>query len=266
VEVVVVDNDSDRSAQETVRAAQGVGNLEINYDCEPEQNIALSRNRAIRNASGNLIAFIDDDEWPMRDWLVRLYGTLTVSVADGVLGPVLPDFPEGAPDWLKKGQLFNRRRHATGTPISAEDARTGNMLVRRSVFVEGDVWFDYAFGRTGGEDSDFFWRQFRSGRVFVWCDEAGVYETVSTERWTMLYHVKRFLRSGTLDGERLRAGRLESNGLVARSVLLFWVTAALTPVSLFLPRHFTTRVLQKLAYCSGIIAAYCGVSLLRFRD
>ena len=60
--------------------------------------------------SGNLVAFIDDDECPVGDWLAQLFKTLKRYGADGVLGPVVPDFPTAAPAWLKKGRVFERQR------------------------------------------------------------------------------------------------------------------------------------------------------------
>jgi glycosyltransferase involved in cell wall biosynthesis len=264
VDVVVVDNDERRSAEAVARdfaVRTGVATI---YECEPERSISLARNRAIQRATGTLVAFIDDDECPEADWLARLYDTLQTHAADGVLGPVIPDFPPGAPAWLKKARVFHRRRHATGTRISAGDARTGNVLFARSVFRDGECWFDPAFGRTGGEDTDFFARQ--TGRLFVWCDEAAVRETVPPERWTAAFHIKRLLRAGTLDGEWMRGRRSSSRGLLARNLLILCACAALTPPSLLLPKHLRMRLLQKAAYCSGIVTAYFGLSLLRYRD
>ena len=60
--VVVVDNDADRSSETVVQDLAIRAHFPLTYDCEPERNISLARNRAIRNATGNLIAFIDDDE------------------------------------------------------------------------------------------------------------------------------------------------------------------------------------------------------------
>jgi hypothetical protein len=210
------------------------------------------------------VAFIDDDECPGGDWLVQLYRTLKKHSADGVLGPVLPDFPADAPRWLKRGRFFDRRRLPTGTRISARDARTGNVLLLRSVFPEGESWFDPAFGRTGGEDSDFFWRQCNIGRVFIWCDEAFVYEAVPPERWKASFHLKRLLRAGTQDGEWIRAGRLP--GMLARNFAILCACAALAPLSFLLPKHVGMRILQKGAYCCGIVTAYFGLSILRYRD
>ncbi len=263
--VVVVDNDADRSSATAVQDLAIRAHFPLTYDCEPERNISLTRNRAIRNATGNLIAFIDDDECPGRDWLRQLHQTLRRHGADGVLAPVLPDFPPEAPKWLKKGRVFQRRRHATGTRITAEDARTGNVLLARSLFVEGQLWFDPAFGRTGGEDSDFFSRQFKDGRVFVWCDEAVALETVPPERWTDSFHLKRLWRAGTIDGEWMRDGRLPST-LAARNLLGLGLCTVAAPISFVLPKHLRMRVTQKLAYCAGVVTAYSGFSMLRHRD
>jgi glycosyltransferase involved in cell wall biosynthesis len=265
-DVVVVDNDERRTAETTVRTFACRSTVPITYDCEPERNISLTRNRAVRDASGDLIAFIDDDEYPAPDWLSRLHTTLTTSGADGVLGPVVADFPPGAPRWLERARVFDRRRLATGARIAEGDARTGNVLLRRSLFRNHECWFDPAFGRTGGEDSDFFARQWQRGAVFVWCDEAAVRETVPPERWTASFHIKRLLRAGTLDGEWLRDKRLTSRGMLAKNIVLLGACAALTLPSFLAPKHVRMRVLQKVAYCSGVVTAYFGLSLLRYRD
>jgi succinoglycan biosynthesis protein ExoM len=265
-DVVVVDNDSDRSSEEVVRSNALSKDIEVSYYGEPERNISLARNRAVRNAAGNLIAFIDDDERPVSDWLVHLYRTMKRHGADAVLGPVIPDFPAAAPSWLKKGRLFDRKRHPTGSSISAGDARTGNVLMDRSLFAEGQLWFDPAFGRTGGEDSDFFARQFREGRVFVWCDEAIAYEAVPSERCKALFHVRRLWRAGTLHGEWIRDGRRPGGAVLVKNVAVLGACALLVAPSLMLPKHLWIRIAQKLAYCAGMVTAYLGLSLLRHRE
>ena len=187
--------------------------------------------------------------------------------ATAVLGPVVSEFPAGAPAWLRKAGLFSRRRLSTGARIGEGDGRTGNVLLRRQLFTDGDGWFDPAFGRSGGEDSDFFHRQTGRGGVFIWCDEAVVVEPVPPERWTVAFHVKRLLRAGTTDGELMRSGTLPSKGLVARNAVIFCGCVAAAPLSIvLLPRHLWMRIAQKLAYCAGVVSAYLGVSLLRYRD
>lgn len=264
-EVVVVDNDSRRSAEDVVCSFQQRTDLVVKYACEPVQNIALARNRAIQTAAGRLVAFIDDDEYASPDWLRRLYQTLSSSMVDGVLGPVLPEFPEGAPDWLRKGNFFDRRRLPTGTMISERDGRTGNVLFRREIVTGDGIWFDPARGRTGGEDTAFFRTQMGRGRKFVWCDEAVAYEIVPEERWRASFYLKKYLRIGTLTGELVRAGEVRPRILPLRSLILLAAYAAALPIALILGRHIWIAVLTKLSYCVGCVTGFVGITLLRER-
>jgi glycosyltransferase involved in cell wall biosynthesis len=265
-DVVVIDNDVARSAKPVVDHFAQVAGVSVTYDCEPERNISKARNRAVALATGAFVAFIDDDERPVPDWLMSLHRCRVESGADGVLGPVVADFPSGAPAWLSKGRFFERPRHRTGTRITASDARTGNVLLARSLFQGAELWFDPAFGRSGGEDSDFFARKFAAGATFVWCDEAVAYETVPPERWTIAFHIKRLWRAGTIDGEWIREGRIPGPAVVAKNLLVLAGCAALIPPSLVLPKHARVRVAQKLAYCGGLVTASLGFSLLRDRE
>jgi len=264
-EVVIVENDRRRSSEALVLERAARTRVPVRYDCEPERNISLARNRTVRDARGNLIAFIDDDERPGRDWLRSLHRTLRDSGADGVLGPVMPEFPADAPGWLKDGRVFERPRHETGTRIGSRDARTGNVLLNRSLFVDGETWFDSTLGRTGGEDTDFFARQRAQGHVFVWCDEAVTYETIPSERWSASFHLRRMWRSGTISGERVRSGLLSPAFLVRIGLLLGGCLLA-APVSVLLSKHRRMKVALKAAYCCGVVTAALGWSALRNRE
>jgi len=264
-EIVVVDNDSRRSAEETVRQFESKSKIKIIYDCEPEQSFSLARNRAIQNATGNFVAFMDDDEYPVKDWLSLLYTTMKRYKADGVLGPVLPFFPPEAPQWLKKGNIFDRRRFKTGTRLSVRDTRTGNVLLDRRILPKGEMWFNPAFGLTGGEDVDFFGRQIKSGRVFVWCDEAIAYETVPPDRWQTSFHLKKFFRIGTINGERLRKSGFSGLLGFAKSIIALPVWVFMLPILFPFGKHVWIRPVLKLAYFSSCISAYCGFSLMRYR-
>ena len=265
-EVVMVDNNHWRSAEGTVRRFQSSNELKVIYDCEPEQNIALARNRAIQNATGKFIAFMDDDEYPVKDWLSRLYHTMKEYKADGVLGPVLPSFPPEAPQWLKKGNIFDRRRFPTGTRLTARDTRTGNVLLSRSILPEGSTWFDPAFGRTGGEDVDFFRKQMALDRVFVWCDEAEAYETVTPERWRSSFHLKKSFRIGALNGENLRKSSFSGFIGLLKSIASVPVWS-ITLFALFpFGKHLWITPTLKLAYSVSCILSYFGFSLKKNRD
>lgn len=264
-EVVVVDNDQRRSAEETVRLFPPGNATKIIYDCEPEQNIALARNKAIQSATGNLIAFMDDDEYPVEEWLIRLYRTMTECKSAGALGPVLPSLPSAAPQWLKKGNIFNRRRFPTGTRLTVRDTRTGNVLLSRAILPEGSTWFDPAFGRTGGEDVDFFRKQMALGRAFVWCDEAEAYETIPPERWQISFHMKKYFRIGVLNGESLRKSGF--TGFIGFLKTIVSVTVWSIAFFVMLPfgKHLWIPPILKFAYSVSCVLSYCGLSLEKNR-
>src|SRR5437016_8540580 len=73
--IVVADNDHLQSASQLVGEFTAASVSPITYCVEPRQNIALARNKAMENATGNFVAFIDDDEFPAKSWLLALFET-----------------------------------------------------------------------------------------------------------------------------------------------------------------------------------------------
>ena len=260
-EIVITDNDSNHSAHEVVRKFAEQSPDRVVYDCELEPNIAMARNRCVRNSNGNFIAFIDDDEYASKDWLLQLYRTLKKFRADGVQGPVLPDFPARAPTWLKKSGLCDRRRSLTGTITTLSDARTGNVLFRRDLFQDGELWFDPAFGRTGGEDGDFFRRQGNRGRKFYWCDEALAHETVPEGRWTLSFYTRKAFRIGTIYAGLIRRGELPREWLFSKSVAFIGGLLVAMPLLLLTGKQRWGRAIVKISYSAGYILGSCGISV-----
>jgi succinoglycan biosynthesis protein ExoM len=264
LEVVVVDNDSMRSAQAVVEQFMARKGENVIYDCEPEQNIAKARNRAVQRASGDFIAFIDDDEYPVKDWLTRMHGCLLQYNADAVLGPVLPDFPPGSPAWLKKSGLCERNRNKTGSFITKSDMRTGNILLQRRIFEEDNRWFDPSRGRTGGEDGEFIGRQIRKGKRFIWCDESVVFETVPPERWQARFYLNKSFRIGSVVGAARRKSK--SIGSAIRPSILLICYLLLVPLSFLGGKHIWMKMLTKLSYNTGLLSSYLGLASARERE
>ena len=263
--IVIVDNDRSESARQTVESLTRQSKVLISYYVEPVQNIALARNKAVENARGDFIAFIDDDEIPVSDWLWNLYTACTRFAADGVLGPVKPQFEENCPAWIVKAKLWERPSHPTGTIMRPIETRTGNLLLKREIFDDDDNRFDAQFGRTGGEDVWFFVKVIGKGRVFVWCDDAPVYEIVPPERWKESYYLKRFVRIGGLTGKEVRTKGLPGSS-IARVIAASCVYLLILPLAVFFGKHVFMRFLVKSAYNIAYILGYCGYVAIRFRD
>lgn len=249
--IVVVDNDRTESARMVATEAAADSPVSIVYCVEPEQNIALARNRAMANVSGEFIAFIDDDEFPGQDWLRTLLAALERYGADGVLGPVRPYFEQEPPAWLVRSRLCERPEHETGLVLDWRYTRTGNVLFRRAILDGVAEPFRKVLGN-GGEDGDFFKRMIAQGRVFVWCNEAPVQEIVPPERWTRRYYLKRALLSG--QNQRHHANVTS----VAKSLVAFPAYTFMLPFLFLAGDHVAMRYLLKLAAHGGKLAGVSG--------
>lgn len=266
--IIVVDNDFNETAKSTVESLKQTSSINIDYFNEPEQNIALARNKAVDNANGNFIAFIDDDEYPEPTWLSNLYKTLADFNADGVLGPVIPHYPDNVPRWLIKSKLCERPSYKTGTILHWSDTRTGNVLLKRKMFDERNNRFGPEYGRTGGEDVEFFKKMDDSGKVFVWCNDAPAYETVPPERWTKKFYIQRNLRIGGLVGEKVR----KKGTFSVRSYTLIKSTMWIASLTILLPftilcgQHIFMRCTTKIMYNFGFISGFMGRVIMRYRN
>lgn len=220
--VVVVDNDRAESARDVVAGFRSRTTLQVKYCVERERNIALARNKALSEAEGDFVAFIDDDEVPAPDWLAAMLTAWKAYRADGILGPVRPLYAGRPPAWLTRSRLCNRPEHETGLLLDWRQTRTGNVLLRRDILAGEEAPFRREFGN-GGEDSDFFRRMIGRGFRFVWCNEAVVHEVVPAERQTRRYHLKRALLRGQNERPLLTAAK------VAKSLLAVPIYLALLP-------------------------------------
>ncbi len=259
--IVVVDNDYAQSAGNTIDTFKKNSKIEIKYLCEPEQNIALARNKAVQNVNGNFIAFIDDDEIPIDRWLLNLYKTIKEYGADGVLGPVKPKFEIQPPEWVIKGRLCVRDSFKTGTILkNPRYTRTGNVLLLRKLFSDKKNLFNSDFGKTGGEDVDFFNRMIAHGYIFIWNDEAPVYEELPPERFTRSYFLKRALLRCTINSKN------PSVASIIKSIIAFLIYTTSMPLFLLRGQHIFMKYLIKDCDHIGKLLGICGLKLVKERS
>jgi glycosyltransferase involved in cell wall biosynthesis len=204
VEIVVVDNDPDGSAEAVVTQACATSRWPITYLHEPSIGIAFARNRALDHCQdGTLLAFIDDDEIPDVRWLAELEAGLHTYEADIVTGPVHREFPPGTPDWIRRSrspdEVINR---PTGDVRHA--ARTGNFLARVDAIRERHLRFDERLPLLGGTDSELSGQLVRGGGRIVWIAEAIVTEQVPEARVGVRWMLQRPFRKGFASASRHR--------------------------------------------------------------
>lgn len=268
--IIVVDNDAQRSAETTVREFETDGQRII-YDVEPEQNVSLARNRSLSHAAGDYIATIDDDEYADSQWLLNLYKTMISYEADVIHGPVSSIFDKKTPNYIIKSGVFTRPNPPTGTENYI--CRSGNSLFRRRLIEHTATPFDPSFGRTGGEDTNFFENLRKQGYKMVWCREAQVFEFVSLERANLVWILKRNFRIGNTWYPMFGKGPYSTN--LSKEREIFYICKDLLILGCTVPfyilggifnlqrrrDYFTLKAvnrLESIAFYMGIIAYFLG--------
>jgi hypothetical protein len=168
---------------------------------------------------------------------------------------VRPHFATPPADWIVRGRFCERPEYPTGTVIGWDESRTGNVLFRRRILDGMAGPFDERFG-TGGEDKDFFQRLAQAGRVFVWCNEAVVRETVPPDRCTRKYLLKRAL----LRGRNVLKLRVSRTKLLVKSVIAVPLYLIALPVLLLLGQHRFMKYFIKLCDHLGRLLAVVGLN------
>jgi glycosyltransferase involved in cell wall biosynthesis len=255
--VAVADNDEQESGRAAVEAFRAQSPLPVVYCVEAQRGIARTRNRVLANAAGDYLALIDDDELPIRQWLLHLYKACNQFGTDGILGPVVRRLEGNPPRWLEKSRFFERPVMPTGRNVEWVESRTGNVLLKKSV-VEGEAE-PFRPDIRSGEDQDFFKRKCQTGFRFTWCAEAVAFEVIPPERWTRIYQLRRALLSGA---EGYRIGSF-GTGHMLKSILAVPLYALLLPFLLLLGQHRFMDYLARLCEHLGRLLAIAGIHLVR---
>ena len=192
--ILVADNDATPSAQVIVAEAAETYGLNITYLHAPAQNISVARNACLNAATGDYIAFIDDDEIVSPPWLSRMLTTQRDTLADVVLGPVRAVYRGDYPAWLAVGDF-----HST-SPVWKNHRITtgyaGNVLMKRSAPALAHLRFREDLGITGGEDTAFFQQATNAGATIAYAETALIYEAVPPDRASLRWLLRRRFRYG----------------------------------------------------------------------
>lgn len=172
-EILVVDNGSTDGSGERVLEFAGTTRLCVRMCSEPRRGVSFARNRALDEARGAILVFVDDDmdcDPGLLEVHVRAFEDSSVVATGGRIIPLLPRFDVSTPRWLR--EAFH---HDIGGPSGRYDFGdavrevtrasgivppfTGNMGLRREVALKaGGFRTDLGWApdgrRVGAEDID----------------------------------------------------------------------------------------------------------------
>lgn len=207
-EVLIVDNNStDRTSNVATGFCQRYPRR-FRYLFEPLQGLSRARNAGIREARGQIVAFVDDDVTVEPTWLRSLTSGLHEGEWAGAGGRVLPHWTCEPPSWLPLTEWFGKAPLVmfdlgleagplTELPFGA------NMAFRKSMF-EKYGGFNTDLGRCGtgmlgGEDTEFGLRLRAAGERLRYEPAAIVYHSVPVNRLQRRYFLAWWFDKGRSD-------------------------------------------------------------------
>jgi len=214
-EILVVDNAPLDRTRPLVQAA--CSDLNIRLIDEPRVGVAAARNAGWRAATGEVVAYLDDDCLADRQWLERLETRFDAGPAAAVGGRVSLLWESPRPSWLTADllqyvslvDLGNEPRAIRAT----EWLSGGNLAIRRE-FLQSLGGFREDLGRRGKrltaeEETDFLRRAMRSGLACVYDPCVLVFHHVQRHRLKREWFLRRSFWGGFSLGraEKIRTAR-----------------------------------------------------------
>ncbi|AHV95884.1 glycosyltransferase [Paenibacillus sabinae] len=242
-EVIVVDN---RSTDDTASVVKRFMDkyeqqIQMKYLLEPVQGLSAARNSGILAAKAKLIAFLDDDALPVRNWISTIVNTMESKPAVMAMGgKVAPIFENGRPEWLIKPFEFPYTIMDLGNRIKEYPGKFhpcgANMAMRREVF--NLSLFPLELGRKGesllsGEETWLFGRIRKEGQSILYHPQMAVDHFVPASRLTQAWIMKRYYSQGLSNalGSEGPVGNLLLWGKTGAKILYIAVDSVLSAVS-----------------------------------
>ena len=181
---------------------------------EPRLGIAFARNRAVEEAHGKYVLFLDDDETAEPDWIRRMEARILETGADALGGRIEVMFVESPrPCWVTDELLGFLGKLDHGPSMhrikSTEHAiYTGNAAFLRDT-VRKLGGFDNTLGRrghdsSGGEDVDLFRRLIAGGFHVEWVNDAVIHHRIQSWKLQRSYFRGLHYKQGCMEGRRSR--------------------------------------------------------------
>ena len=198
-ECLVVDNNSSDDTAAVVDRFAASARLPVRRVFESAPGSSFARNRAVLEATGDFILFLDDDAIAEPEWAAAMLAAIERRKLDAACGVVLPRWTQKPPRWLGPSlyirlAVHDEQKLASATPAQLDSIHnyfSANVGFRRKTF---DLFgrFREDLGVVGGnpmsgEDTELFARIIASGGLIAFVPAARVYHVIPPQRMTRSY-------------------------------------------------------------------------------
>ena len=205
-EILVVDNNSSDATKEVAADVARGGKIPVKYLSEPRQGKSGALNTGVRESSGDIVAFVDDDMTFDEGYLRSVAEAANkYPEAAGFGGKILINWPIPKPDWIIMegpyrnidGTIGYRDLGDINNDFSSINSLPsgGNMFFKRKIFTMGN-YFSEDLGPAGdrmsyGEDEEFCRRLLKSGSKLYYIAKTIVYHNIPEEKASKRYFCRR---------------------------------------------------------------------------
>jgi glycosyltransferase involved in cell wall biosynthesis len=219
-ELVVVDNNSNDATRRVVAEYSQQADVPVKYVLERNQGKSHALKAGIQMASGEILAFTDDDVRVGVNWIKELFRTFELYKADCVGGKILPVWPGPRPAWLTSDLDGMLALVDYGNAVQ-EIAREHHLLFGANLAFVKDIFdqesFNTNFGPKGrklynNEETDLLRRIIRSGRKVIYQPQAVIEHVIQPYKLKKAYFRKWFFDNG--EGQGLALGLAEGRSFL----------------------------------------------------
>ncbi|WP_233531836.1 glycosyltransferase [Paenibacillus alkalitolerans] len=256
-EVIVVDNCSTDDTKQVVQEFKSMVQIPVRYVFEERLGLSVARNRAIREAGGEYVLFLDDDAKASVDWIDGIVSLFEQDPLIGCVGgKIEPAWEGSAPPWLspENRTLYTILDYSEEIEEMRKPAIPfgANVAFRKSVFDSMDT-FREDLGRVGSnllssEEAELIER-IRSRYKVYYTPHASVLHKIPRSRISRKWLLRRIYWQGVSSA----VSSNKKTGIFVKSLLKVPLFLLLTIVFIYDKRRIF-RNISRITYINGLIS------------
>ena len=207
-EIIIVDNNSTDDT-ETIAAELAKNNNNIKYFKESVVGYSAPRNCGWKNASGNIVAYIDDDEIAAPDWLESIEKAFQIEEKPNIVGGIyLIKYDVNPPDWFIESMGGTNKKRQKGILNYRKDCYLagGNIAFKKEVLEKLNGFSNDFNMKNGflmmGEDTDICQRAIKAEFKLYYDPDIKIYHRMNQNNYDI----------------EIRKQKAEKTGMTARFI------------------------------------------------